>query len=224
MKRMATLVGHGGDVRALSVSADGRWVSSGNSDGTVWIGSWTRWAGGDADGPRQLDHLGRDGSGRLVAASADASGVVRVWEKPSGLSVPVFEFADRGWSNLPLVSISPDGQLLAVREHARVHLWDHATRQAVAVLTSDTRNVEALAISPDSAWLATVDEGHVIRVWSVHTHQCVAATRTDGNLAAVNWNSEIIVVGIHGLYGYRFTNWRPSHAPSETTRCSKADA
>jgi WD40 repeat protein len=96
--------------------------------------------------------------------------------------------------------------LLAVTEIEHVHLWDRVTRQAIATLDNDTGAVAALTISPDSAWLATIDEEDVVRVWDITTHQCVAAVRTDGELAVINWNTEITVVGPQGFYGYHFIN------------------
>ena len=64
------------------------------------------------------------------------------------------------------VAFHPDGRTLPSGGDVTVRLWDLATRQTTAVLTSET-DVEAAALSPDGHTLATASRDGTVRMWSL---------------------------------------------------------
>ncbi len=80
---------------------------------------------------------------------------------------------------------SPDGRLLAtVSQDTDVKLWDIASGQEIATLTSHARPINAVAFSPDGSLLATAGDDGFIILWNLSTLELV--TVLNGQDGAVN--------------------------------------
>lgn len=95
--------------------------------------------------------------------------ILRVWDLDSGkleskTALPVEEANEA-------VALSPDGALLAVRDHRGARLWNWRTGEDQA-LPGLERGIDAAAFTADGTKLATMsDELNGVRLWDVATHR-----------------------------------------------------
>jgi WD40 repeat protein len=110
--------------------------------------------------------------GRYLAA-VNGCGQLEVWNTSTGRRVG--QIVSFGFvNNIGPVLFSPDGKQLAVANSTndgQVTILSAATDRPVAVLAADTRQVQDLAYSPDSALLATASIDDTVRIWDAHTGQ-----------------------------------------------------
>src|SRR6266700_3554333 len=158
----AQLSGHGGPVRAIAVSADGKTVLSGSFD-TAAI----RWSLA-TESAEQVLRFHSDavnavaflGDGRMATAGAD--GQIAIWTPGRQLPDQVFE----GHTG-PIVGLaaSPDASKLASAS------WDHTVRVsslldgATRVLEGHLQNVNGVAFAPDGKSLVSVGYDRTMRFW-----------------------------------------------------------
>ncbi len=158
----AQLTGHGGPVRAIAVSADGKTVLSGSFD-TAAI----RWSLA-TESAEQVLRFHSDavnavaflGDGRMATAGAD--GQIAIWTPGRQLPDQVFE----GHTG-PIVGLaaSPDASKLASAS------WDHTVRVsslldgATRVLEGHLQNVNGVAFAPDGKSLVSVGYDRTMRIW-----------------------------------------------------------
>jgi cytochrome c len=158
----AQLIGHGGPVRAIAVSVDGKTVLSGSFD-TAAI----RWSLA-TESAEQVLRLHSDavnavaflGEARMATAGAD--GRIAIWTAGRQQPDRVFE----GHTG-PIVAlaVSPDASILASASWDRtVRLWslpDGTSR----VLEGHSQNVNGVAFTPDGRSLVSVGYDLTARVW-----------------------------------------------------------
>jgi cytochrome c len=164
----AQLRGHGGPVRAVAVSPDGRRVISGSFDTSaiVWSLGPSLFSG-NAEAVLRF-HEGAVNAvaflndGRMVTAGEDAR--IAIW-KP-GEDAPARVLAGH---RAPIVALaaSPDGTLIASGA------WDHTARlwsvksDEVRVLEGDRQNVNGVAFTADGRGLVTVGYDACLRIWPI---------------------------------------------------------
>jgi hypothetical protein len=74
-------------------------------------------------------------------------------------------------------------------------------------LTGHTRSVWAVAIAPDSRWLATAGDDGTVRIWDVASGNHSAMTRVEQAVTACSWSpcgAALVVGGNGGLYQFAF--------------------
>ena len=158
----AQLAGHGGPVRSIAISADGKNVLSGSFD-TAAI----RWslAGGSAE---QVLRFHADAvnavaflrDGRMVTAGADAK--IALWT--AGRQQPD-EVLEGHTAPIVALAVSPDGTMLASAA------WDGTARLwplgagTKRVLEGHTQNVNGVAFTPDGKSLVSVSYDLTVRIW-----------------------------------------------------------
>lgn len=193
----AQLRGHGGPVRALAISPDGKRALSGSFDTSA-----IRWSL-DRNVALQVMRF-HDGAvnavaylndGRIVTAGADAH--IAIWtpgkQTPdkvlNGHTGPIVD-----------VAVSPDGKTLASASWDRtVRLWPLGGG-APRVLEGHTQNVNGVAFTPDAKRVVSVGYDATLRIWplanlagvSVHT------LPTPLNTVAVAPDGEIVTAGADG--------------------------
>jgi cytochrome c len=193
----AQLRGHGGPVRALAISPDGKRALSGSFDTSA-----IRWSL-DRNVALQVMRF-HDGAvnavvylndGRIVTAGADAH--IAIWtpgrqapdEVLNGHTGPIVDHA-----------VSPDGKTLASASWDRtVRLWPLGGG-APRVLEGHTQNVNGVAFTPDGKRLVSVGYDATLRIWplanlagvSVHT------LPTPLNSVAIAPDGEIVTAGANG--------------------------
>jgi cytochrome c len=196
MPAHAQLRGHGGPVRALAITADGKTAISGSFDETAIRWSLTR------DAAEQVMRF-HDGSvnavavlpdGRIATAGQDRR--VALWtpgaDKPatvlSGHEAPVVALA-----------VSPDGALLASAS------WDHTVRVwplaggAPRVLEGHTQNVNGVAFLPDGRALVSAGYDLTLRIWPLAGGAPAIVTMPSPlNAVAVAADGEIVTGGADG--------------------------
>ena len=161
-REIRTLTGSSGEIVSLAFSPDGRWLASGAGpirhserggdpyDNVIRL--WDAATGSVARELQTAQHAYQFTSGWNVAFNRDgsllaaASGIVQLWEMPSGRQVRILR------PPTPAVGarFSPDGRwVLTIGGDGAVRVWDVRTGEMVATLVSLTRGNEWLAVSPD---------------------------------------------------------------------------
>ncbi len=199
---VAQLRGHGGPVRALSISSDGQTLLSGSFDGSAIGWSLSR------DIAEQVLRFHADAvnatallkDGRAVTAGAD--GRIAIWTPGRQQPDTVLE-----GHTAPIVALalSPDGSTLASAA------WDHTVRLwplaggAARVLEGHTQNVNGVAFSADGKTLVSVSYDLTLRIWPLDTPasptiitlpaplNSVVMT-DDGEIAAAGANGKVYVL------------------------------
>jgi len=192
----AQLGGHGGPVRAVAVSADGKKVLSGSFD-TAAI----RWSLATESAEQVLRfHSGAVNAvaflreGRIATAGADAR--IAIWTPGQPQPDKVFE-----GHRAPIVSLalSPDGTTLASASWDRtVRLWALAG-VTQRVLEGHTQNVNGVAFTPDARSLVSVGYDFSIRIWPLSGGTAAVVTLPSPlNAVVVAPDGEIIAGGADG--------------------------
>ncbi|MBV6438122.1 MAG: WD40 repeat domain-containing protein [Phototrophicaceae bacterium] len=163
------LTGHAGRVLAMTYSADGMWLASASSDGSVKV--WNA-----ADGTEALTLLGHDApvgsvgfsddGDRLITGSDDGS--VRVWDRETGAELLVLVEGEPGSA---AGAFSPDGHTTAVGgSDGRVLLVDAQTGAQIAEIGQHDGPLLNMAFNADGSLLASVSRERVT-LYDVRTLQ-----------------------------------------------------
>jgi len=193
----AQLRGHGGPVRALAVSSDGKTAISGSFDSTAIRWSLSRNAAEQvlrfhADAVNAVALL-RDGR----AATAGADGRIAIWTAGKAEPDVVLEGHT---APIAALAVSPDGAALASASWDRtVRVWPLAGG-APHVLEGHTQNVNGVAFAADGRTLVSVSYDQSVRIWplSGRSAPTVVATPSPLNAVAVAGDGEIAAGGADG--------------------------
>lgn len=193
----AQLRGHGGPVRAVAVSADGRTAISGSFDTSA-----IRWSL-EQNAAAQVMRFHESAvnavaflrDGRMATGGED--GRIAIWQPDQ--PVPVLTFQGH---TAPIVSlaVSPDGQKLASASWDRtVRLWPLAGGEPYT-LEGHTQNVNGVAFTPDGQALVSVGYDATIRIWPLSGNAApfVATVTAALNAVAVASDGEIVAAGADG--------------------------
>jgi cytochrome c len=196
----AQLRGHGGPVRALAISPNGKAAISGSFDTSVIRWSLEKNAASDVlrfhDGAVNAVALLRDGR----AASAGEDTRIAIWTPGATKPVAVLQ-----GHKAPVVAlaVSPDGATLASAswDHtARVwSLADIANNGEPRVLDGHKDNVNGVAFAPDGKSVVTAGYDATLRIWPMTNGAPVVITLpTPLNTVAVAPDGEIATAGADG--------------------------
>lgn len=194
---IAQLRGHGGPVRALAISPDGRTAISGSFDSTAIRWSLTRNAAEQvlrfhADAVNAVVLL-RDGR----AATAGADGRIAIWTAGNTEPDAVLEGHT---APIAALAVSPDGATLASAS------WDQTLRLwplgggAPRVLEGHTQNVNGVAFAADGRTLISVSYDQSVRIWPLSgaSAPTVIVMPSPLNAVAVAHDGEIAAGGADG--------------------------
>lgn len=192
----AQLRGHGGPVRALTVSADGKTLLSGSFDSSA-----IRWSL-ERDAAEQVLRFHDDAvnatalfnDGRAVTAGAD--GRIAIWKPGEQQPYKVFE---EHTAPVAAIALSADGTMLASGA------WDHTVRLwsieggATRVLEGHTQNVNGIAFSADRRAIVTASYDQTVRVWPTGGGApSIATLPAPLNAVVVAGDDEVITAGADG--------------------------
>jgi cytochrome c len=192
----AQLRGHGGPVRALAISADGKTAISGSFDTSAVRWSLEHNVAQQVlrfhDGAVNAVALLRDG--RAVTSGDDAR--IAIWSPGETTPRTVLEGHRAPVSAL---AVSPDASLLASAS------WDHTARLwplaggEARVLEGHSQNVNGVAFTPDGR-LVTVGYDASLRIWPLAGNEAPAIVTlpTPLNAVAVAPDGEIVTAGADG--------------------------
>jgi len=193
----AQLRGHGGPVRALAVSGDGKTAISGSFDTSAISWSLQRNVAEQVlrfhDAAVNAVAILPDG--RIVTGGADAR--IAIWRPGSPQPENVFD-----GHTAPVVglAVSPDGMTLASAS------WDHTARLwplaggMPRLLQGHEQNVNGVAFMPDGYALVTAGYDATLRIWPLEgaAPPVVATLTAPLNAAAVAADSEIVTAAADG--------------------------
>jgi cytochrome c len=193
----AQLRGHGGPVRTLAISPDGKTAVSGSFDTSA-----IRWSL-QTDTAEQVLRF-HDGAVNAVAMSSDgriatggADARIALWRPGAQQPQIVFE-----GHTAPVVALafSPDGTTLASASWDRTaRLWPLAGGSR-RVLGGHEQNVNAVAFMPDGHSLVTAGYDATVRIWPLFpvSLPIIITLPAPLNAAAVTPDGEIITAGADG--------------------------
>jgi WD40 repeat protein len=167
-KEQATLSGHAGEIKCLTVTSDGKTLASAGADYKVKL-----WKVAAGKLHRTLDayeelvvSVGFFPDGRTVALG-DCSGAVRLWDAVTEKRLAVLE-KHRGY--VRFLALTPDGKTLVSGSWDGVKLWDVETKKERAFLRGHT-DVNWHSLTADGKTLATGNSDGTVKLWDVDTGQ-----------------------------------------------------
>jgi len=192
----AQLRGHGGPVRALAISADGKEAVSGSFDTSAIRWSLERNIAEQVlrfhDAAVNAVVYLRDG--RIATAGAD--GKIAIWTQGKPDPERVLEGHT---APIASIAISPDDSMLASAA------WDHTVRlwplsgAKPRVLEGHTQNVNGVAFTPDGQSVVSAGYDAAIRIWPLAGGAETIRTVTSPlNAVAVAPDGEIVAAGADG--------------------------
>jgi cytochrome c len=212
----AQLRGHGGPVRALAVSPDGKILMSGSFDTSAIRWSLARSAAEDVlrfhDGAVNAVVLLRDGA----AATGGEDARIAIWNPGERMPRTVLE-----GHQAPVVALaaSGDGRLLASAS------WDHTARLwpvgggAPRLFAGHSQNVNGIAFTPDGQAVVTAGYDATLRIWPLSGDDTplIAVLPTPLNAVAIASDGEIVTAGADGkIYMLSATGDRRSDIAAES--------
>jgi cytochrome c len=193
----AQLRGHGGPVRALAISADGKEALSGSFDTAAIRWSLARNAAEQVlrfhEGAVNAVAILPDG--RLVTAGADTK--IAIWKPGEPRPSQVLEGHE---APVVSVAISPDGTSIASASWDRtVRVWLLAGG-APRVLEGHQMNVNGVAFAPDGKSVVSAGYDATVRIWPLagDASPTVVTLPSPLNAVSVTPKGEILVGGADG--------------------------
>ena len=189
----AQLRGHGGPVRSLAISSDGKSAISGSFDTSAIIWSMTRNA---ADQVLRFHESAVNAvailpDGRYVTGGED--GKIAIWSAGEAKPQRTFE-----GHTAPIVglAVSRDGATIASASWDRtIRLWPVVGGEA-RVLSGHDQNVNGVAFAPDGKSLVSAGYDATVRVWPLAGGAATIVTLpTPLNAVAIAPDGEIVVAG-----------------------------
>ena len=156
-RELRTLKGHAGAVYAIVFDHAGKRLLSASADRTVKI--WDVKTGSQIGRPlgessAELYSLALHPSGKLLAAAGEDK-MIRIWKLHEGQGGELSSSFFAHDSSVLRLAFTPDGQtLISAGSDRLVKFWDVETSQEKRTLEPQPDWVLALALSPDSKWLA----------------------------------------------------------------------
>lgn len=162
-----------GPIWQVAYSVDGRLLST-------WGGSSVRvWGVPGFHLMRPLDHdrwargVAFHAAGEIVATCGDKA--VRLWNVGTGRRLHEFRFTDDARNDMLAVCFHPHRQLFASSAPGNaIDVRDPTTGELVCALEGHTDVVDAIAFSPDGAFLASRSLDSTIRLWNCDTWETAA--------------------------------------------------
>ncbi|MDQ1027099.1 WD40 repeat protein/transcriptional regulator with XRE-family HTH domain [Streptomyces umbrinus] len=166
--------GHGGSVRAVEFTPDGRTlavvnIETGGDQVTLLDAATGRTQRTIKPSRPSTLSLAFSPDGHTLA-TASSSGVVSTWDRRTGRLQDSFSAS----GEVASLAFSPDGRTLAAGTVRGVQLWDLATSQTR--ITLPTRSLTAVAFSPDGQTLA-IGTGSSVGLWNVNLPDPARAIR-----------------------------------------------
>jgi RNA polymerase sigma factor (sigma-70 family) len=159
--------GHKAKVQSVAYSADGKYLASGDEDGTVLVrevatGAVSR----RLEGKRAVHALAFSPDGRTLAAGGGEGEweKLRLWDLSSGK--PLHELGSH-YPAVESIAFSPDGKVVASAGNGgKLFLWESATGKSLAQVWAYP---QAIAFAPDGKSVASAGNDRTIRFWDVPT-------------------------------------------------------
>jgi len=114
-----------------------------------------------------------------LVASADADGIVKVWDIAAGNLLHTLNEEHRSTG---IIAASPDGKWLALpADRNTIQLWGVHEAATAGELKDDAGGILALTFSPDSSSVAAVNDSHNVVLWDMTTREIRNTLSHDGD-------------------------------------------
>lgn len=180
---IATLRGHGDSINGIAFSPDGERIASTAQDSTLRIWSWKK-----AAAPLVIAT-----TGHAYAASWAPDGTLLACATEGGVTIHdtftgrVIRSLDKHVGNVYAVAWSPDGHRIATGGLDRsVIVWDARSRKVLSIHTMHEQQVNALAWSQDSVFLASASDDGTVRIRGLDRTHIV--TGSAGMVLSLAWS------------------------------------
>ncbi|MHC5716896.1 MAG: WD40 repeat domain-containing protein [Nostoc sp.] len=187
---LQTFLGHSNRVIFTTFSPNGETLVTGAEDQTVRV-----WDVNTGSCLRVLEipinwvlSIALSPDGQTLATGSDRT-TVKFWDLASGECINILpDYNSHVWA----VAFSPDGKTLVTgSEDKTVKIWDVLTGKCLQTLSEDSDSptgdsnasrIWLVAVNPDGQSLLSVGENQTMKLWDVHTGQCLRTV--DGY---INW-------------------------------------
>lgn len=172
---------HTGNVTAVAIQADGKWLASSSEDGTVKV--WDM-----RTGHVQRNYLHKcpvndvvihPNQGELI--SGDDEGNVRIWDL--GENKCTHQLIPEGDVPVRSVSVASDGTMLVAGNHkGNCYVWkmnetsDVTSLEPLTKFKSHGKYITKVLLSPDVKHLATCSADYTARIWSTEDNFSLETT------------------------------------------------
>jgi len=198
-RKVRNFQGHDSKVNVVAFSSDGKYVVSGDHDGTIklWDVSSGREVQTFTGHGGYVESVNLSPNGKYVAA-AGSHDTVKLWDVSSGKVIKSF----KGNSNrIRSVAFSPDGKNVVALSESAITIWDISTGMKVRTIEDD--DTSSFAISPDGKYVIS-GGGHYVRtlkLWDVLSGEVINTFRGHANgisCVAYSYDGRYVVSGDHG--------------------------
>jgi WD40 repeat protein len=153
-------------IRALTFSADGKFLISAGDDKSILVwdvdtGKFVRRLEGSTE---WVMCLATSPDGKQIAASG-FDRTIRIWDLSTGTKVKDIP------ANQQIVialAWSPDGRMIVSGgQDKKIRFWDVASAAETRVIEGHTDQIFAVAIHPNGQWIASCSADKSVRIWNV---------------------------------------------------------
>lgn len=180
--------GHLSEVVSLAFSGDGKYVATGDIQGTIVL-----WNMKDRTPVRRFKaHAGKVGflsfiPGRAEFVSSGDDGAVRLWMVARSLVTNLKEAGP----GVTAMTVSSDGSVLyAAFDDGAVRGWNVSLRSVRGTIRFEDRQINSISISPDGDLMALAEEDESILVWKIHESKVAWVNKLDNSALQVKFSPD----------------------------------
>lgn len=170
---------HDGEINALALSPDGKWLASGGEDKLIKFWDAATFAAGNSPGamPATIQSLVFSPNGGELAAAGDDGAIIIFNLKTGARQTPI-----ASGDTVNALAWSPDGKLLASAGNSdQIQLWNPATGKLAHGFPRQSSWVSRLLFMPDGHRIAALSADKTLRIFRVDTGELLEGFTAGGD-------------------------------------------